>query len=245
MKPCSIDVAESGPIPIEGLRDPSRGRLAALVAAAALLGFGGARAQVAGVTGDEPVIGGPCEGCEAVFQGFPETLSSHARIAPADEPGEPMRIEGTVSDANGNPVPGIVVYAYHTDARGVYPEPEESIAYAADRHGRLRSWAVTDEEGRYRFDTIRPASYPDSDIPAHVHMHVIEPGRSTYWIDSIEFEDDPRLTDAEREAHARGRGGSGLVDPDREADGTWVVTRDVTLGLRIPGYSEARSRPDR
>jgi len=216
-------------------------RLAALAAAGALLAIGDARAQPAGITGGEPVIGGPCEGCEAVFQGLPAALSPRARLTPADEPGVPMRIEGTVTDRDGNAAPGIVVYAYHTDAHGIYPEPDEPIAYAADRHGRLRGWALTDEDGHYRFDTIRPASYPDSEVPAHVHMHVLEPGRSTYWIDSIEFEDDPRLTDEEREAHAAGRGGSGLADPTRDADGTWVVTRDIVLGLEVPGYSEPGS----
>lgn len=216
---------------------------AVVVALVALAAPEGIRAQDARVSGDEPVIGGACEGCEAVFQALPETLSSRARIAPADEAGEPLRIEGTVTDMEGRPVPGIVVYAYHTDARGFYPGPDDPVAPAADRHGRLRGWAVTDDEGRYRFDTIRPASYPDADIPAHVHMHVIEPGRCTYYIDSIEFEDDPRLTDAEREAHARGRGGSGLVNPRRDESGVWAVTRDIVLGLRVPGYSEIHSAP--
>jgi protocatechuate 3,4-dioxygenase beta subunit len=34
------------------------------------------------VTGREPIVGGPCEGCEAVFEGVPEHLVSRARIAP-------------------------------------------------------------------------------------------------------------------------------------------------------------------
>lgn len=218
-----------------------------LAALAAVLALGplAARAQETGVSGTEPVIGGPCEGCEAVFQALPEMLSPRARIAPAGEPGEPMRIVGTVTRADGSPAPGIVVYAYHTDARGIYPEPERPVAPAADRHGRLRGWASTDEEGRYRFDTIRPAGYPDSEIPAHVHMHIIEPGCCTYYLDSIEFEDDPLLTDEEREAHATGRGGSGLVDPRRDDRGVWVVTRDIVLGHRVPGYAETRGTPER
>ena len=42
---------------------------------------------------DEPVIGGPCEGCELVFVGKPEELAPETRIAAADEPGEPMRAD--------------------------------------------------------------------------------------------------------------------------------------------------------
>jgi len=124
---------------------------------------GCAQAQVVAPTPPrEPIVGLPCEGCEAVFEGLPATLLSTARIAPADEPGERMRIEGTVFDENGKPLPGVIVYAYHTDAHGIYPRNETEPGPAGRRHGRLRGWAKTDEKGRYRFDTIRPAGYPDT-----------------------------------------------------------------------------------
>ena len=183
----------------------------------------------------EPIVGLPCEGCEAVFEGMPGTLSSTARIAPRDEPGEPMRIDGIVVDRSGKPAPGVIVYAYHTDAHGIYPRNETEQGRAGRRHGRLRGWARTDEAGRYRFDTIRPAGYPDTGIPAHVHMHVIEAGRCTYYIDDILFEDDPRLTAEQRALSSTGRGGSGVVRPTRDG-GAWVVVRDIVLGERIPGY---------
>ena len=140
-----------------------------------------------------PIVGGPCEGCEAVFDGLPQTLRSQTNIAPPDEPGERLLIRGQVRHRDGKPAAGIIVYAYHTDNRGIYPPPAAPISDAADRHGRLRAWARTDEEGRYEFDTIRPAGYPQTDISAHVHLHVIEPKRCTYYIDNIVFNDDPRL----------------------------------------------------
>lgn len=195
-----------------------------------------ARAQGSGTAdGREPIVGGPCEGCEAVFEGLPEELGPRARIAPADELGEPMRIEGTVRDRDGEPAAGVIVYAYHTDAHGIYPKDESLRGQAAYRHGRLRAWVETNEEGRYRFDTIRPASYPSTTVPAHVHLHVLEPGCCTYWIDSIHFLDDPYLGDRER-AGQGGRGGSGLVTPERGEDGAWEVRRDVVLGENVPGY---------
>jgi protocatechuate 3,4-dioxygenase beta subunit len=184
----------------------------------------------------EPIIGGPCEGCEAVFEGLPDELSSRSRIAPPDEPGERMRIEGTVADRDGRPAPGVIVYAYHTDAEGIYPKEEDRRGQASYRHGRLRGWARTDAQGHYRFDTIRPASYPGNEVPAHVHLHVIEPGCCTYYIDSIHFADDPLLSPADRREMASGRGGGGLVSPRRDEDGTWIVERDITLGEGVPGY---------
>lgn len=187
-----------------------------------------------------PVIGGPCEGCEAVFQGLPAELSSVTRIAPDAEPGERMRIEGVVRDRAGRPASGVIVYAYQTDAGGVYPPEERLPNTAAYRHGRLRGWVRTDAQGRYAFDTIRPGSYPSGNIPAHVHMHVIEPGCCTYFIDEIQFTDDPLLGASERGERPNAIGGSGLVEPTRGEAGMWRVRRDITLGLNVRGYEQVR-----
>jgi protocatechuate 3,4-dioxygenase beta subunit len=185
-------------------------------------------------TKHEPILGGPCEGCEWIFEGMPDSLTWSARIAPASEPGEPMRIEGMVRNQEGMPVQGVIIYAYHTNAQGIYPRDPN---YPNIRHGLLRAWARTNSDGRYRFDTIRPAGYPDTDIPAHVHMQVIEPGRCEYTIDNIMFDDDPRLTTTKRKHMAEGRGGNGIVHPTRDPTGTWHVTRDdIILGQNIPDY---------
>lgn len=177
----------------------------------------------------EPIVGGPCEGCEHVFVGMPERPEAQARIARADEAGEPLIIEGTVRSADGAAADGIIVYAYHTDAGGVYPPGKTA-------HGRLRGWARTDADGYYRFDTIRPGPYPGRDTPQHVHMHVIEPGKATYYIDDIVFDDDPLLTAAQRRRYGRARGGDGLAHPEKDAHGVWHVRRDITLGEAVPGY---------
>jgi protocatechuate 3,4-dioxygenase beta subunit len=199
---------------------------------------GPATAPGASPAGAEPIVGLPCEGCEAVFQGKPDTLLSRARIAPVNEPGQPMTIDGTVVDRRGRPMRGVIVYAYHTNAQGVYPTDQQFSGQAAFRHGRLRAWVQTDDNGRYTFDTIRPAGYPNTDLPAHVHMHVIEVGRCTYYIDDIMFEDDPRLTAAMLVRLTLGRGGSGVARPRLDASGVQLVTRDIALGERIPGYPE-------
>lgn len=181
----------------------------------------------------EPVLGGPCEGCEWVFEGKPKAPPSEARIAPEGEPGRPLVIRGTVRDLAGRPVPGTVVYAYHTDAGGIYPP-------AATRHGRLRGWAAADAKGEYAFRTIRPGAYPGRSAPEHVHVHVIEPGKGTYWIDDLVFDDDPLLGPEARRQMLRGRGGEGLGKPVKGADGVWTVRRDIVLGQGVPGYPKPR-----
>jgi protocatechuate 3,4-dioxygenase beta subunit len=72
-------------------------------------------------------------------------------------------------------------------------------------------------------------------------MHVIEVGRCTYYVDDINFEDDPRLTRRERD-RSPARGGSGLVSPRKDSSGVWMVTRDIRLGENIPGYPGETSR---
>src|SRR5262245_32562255 len=50
----------------------------------------------------------------------PAELSASAVLAPAGEPGERLIVDGTVVATDGKPLPGAVVYAYHTDASGIY-----------------------------------------------------------------------------------------------------------------------------
>lgn len=190
----------------------------------------------------EPVVGLPCENCEAVFVGLPASIPSRARIAPVGEPGEPMVITGRVVGEDGKPRADVIVYGYHTDARGIYRAPTVSLGLWPDRQGVLRGWARTDAQGQYSFETIRPASYPNRTIPAHVHMHVIEPGCATYYIDEILFTDDPLLTAAKRSGK-EGRGGSGITTPTRTGGGnTWRVVRDISLGRAVPGYPHCVSK---
>lgn len=187
-----------------------------------------------------PVVGLPCEGCEAVFDGLPASPTSTTPIAPAGEPGAAMTLTGRVLAPGGRPLSGVVVYIYQTNAKGVYPPPARPTGRAADRHGALRGWALSGAGGRYTFETIRPGTYPTRDAPAHVHMHVIERGCATYYIDDVVFTDDPLLTPAERQKLATPRGGTGIVTPER-IDGRWVVTRDIVLGLNVPGYPACRA----
>jgi len=174
----------------------------------------------------EPVIGGPCEGCDWVYDDMPSKLASIARIAPKSEAGVPLVIDGIVKDSHGAPSANVIVYAYHTNVAGIYPP-------ARNRHGTMKGWALTDAQGRYRFDSMRPGAYPGRTVPEHVHMHVIEPRTGTYYIDELRFLDDPLVTAANR--GTRERAGSGLVMPERR-DGVWHARRDIELGRNIPGY---------
>ena len=189
----------------------------------------------AAAIGDEPVLV-PCEGCEAAFDGLPADAGATSRIAPKGEPGEPLTLSGVVRDASGMPRSGIVIYAYHTDAGGRYPD-DPRLSGAAARHGRLRAWAITDAAGNYSFRTIRPGSYPGESMPQHIHMHVIEPGRGTYYLGDTLFDDDPLLTPRHRAEQTRAHGGNGIVRVQGDAVAGWSAHRDIVLGANVPGYA--------
>jgi protocatechuate 3,4-dioxygenase beta subunit len=126
---------------------------------------------------------------------------STARIAPAKEPGEALVISGKVYEADGRtPAANVVLYAYHTDASGLY----RGDHYTADwqtRRPRLEGAVRTGRDGAYEFTTIRPAPYPQRNNPAHVHFVLWWPDRHRQG-DILWFDGDPLLTPQLHARHA-------------------------------------------
>jgi protocatechuate 3,4-dioxygenase beta subunit len=184
----------------------------------------------------DPIIG-RCGDCASPYEGMPDKFTAHSRIAPLSEPGEPLSVTGTVFGADGKPREGVIVYAYQTDRHGIYRKLDPPRSVDSNHQGPLRGWVATDAQGRYTFDTIRPANYPNTDVPAHIHMHVVERGCGTYYLDELVFTDDPKLTPEMIKAVSHGRGGKAIMTPTREsADKPWRVVRDIWLGKDIPDY---------
>jgi protocatechuate 3,4-dioxygenase beta subunit len=118
-------------------------------------------------------------------------------IVSAAEPGEHLTVTGRVVDASGQPVKAAVVYFYQTSSKGWYSDRAAHIGgnEGDRRHARLFGYLRTDGEGRFELHTIRPAGYPDSDLPAHIHVEVEPAGKPAgKLITEIQFDDDPRLT---------------------------------------------------
>lgn len=143
-------------------------------------------------------VGGPCEGCEAIYESpvpFGK-LKSVVLLPDATWEGKkPLGINGTVYKADGKtPAAGVVLYLYHTDETGHYAKKGDEKGWAK-RHGYIRGWVRTDEKGFYKFVTLRPAPHPGRTDPAHIHIVVKEPGLNDYYIDEFLFADDPLLTE--------------------------------------------------
>jgi protocatechuate 3,4-dioxygenase beta subunit len=184
--------------------------------------------------GPPQLVGGGCDGCELMFEGMPRTLDWRTAIAGNGEAGEPLEMRGVIYRSDGKtPAPGVILYVYQTDAKGYYsPAPGQT---QGRRHGHLRGWMKTDRMGRYELRTLRPAPYPNRDIPAHIHPVVKEPGKNEYYLDEYLFADDPLLT-PEKRGKLENRGGSGIVEVARNKNGIWMGRRDIVLGRNIPYY---------
>jgi len=129
-------------------------------------------------------------------------------IVTPNEPGDPLIVSGTISNQQFEPIKDALVYVYHTSAKGWYSDkaPHVSGQSGDERHARLFGYLTTDAAGRYEFRTIRPAGYPNSNLPAHIHIEIEAKGNERRTlISEIRFEDDPRLSDELREASRRER----------------------------------------
>ena len=158
----------------------------------------------------------------------PASLAWEARLPRPDSAGPPLVLEGRLLLRDGRPAAGLVFYVYHTDATGRYPKRGDELGCDA-WHGYVRGWVRTDAQGRYRFTTTRPATYPSRSDPAHVHGTIVRPGREDFWITDFVFEGDPLVTPAYLARLDTSRGGTGVVALTRRDDGTYVGVRDIRL----------------
>ncbi len=163
--------------------------------------------------------------CETALERDPASLDWRASLPEA--PGERLILRGAVTTHDtGAPAPGVVIYAHHTNAEGLYADGGGPTEWSR-RHGRLRGWVRTGADGRYEFRTIKPAPYPNQQFPAHIHLIVVEPGRRPYWIDDVVFEGEFRV-DATYRSRAENRSGDGVVRLSREGD-AWLAARNIRL----------------
>jgi protocatechuate 3,4-dioxygenase beta subunit len=155
--------------------------------------------------------------------GVPADVAWKTALATDADKGERMVISGTIYEPDGKtPAPNTLIYLYHTDIYGHYGQKGEP------RHGRYRGWMLTDSAGRYEFSSIRPASYPDSTIAAHVHMTLTTATLRENSVDSILFEWDRFITTRERNDIGRG-GFNPILKMEKRADGIMHGVRDIQL----------------
>ncbi|MCC7452908.1 MAG: intradiol ring-cleavage dioxygenase [Crocinitomix sp.] len=188
-------------------------------------------------TTSKNLVGGGCDGCEIMYVGMPTNINSTDTSAGWIENGQKLLVTGTVFKFDGKtPAPNVIIYYWQTDNNGYY-SPKQGMDEEAERHGHIRGWVKTDENGKYSIYTIRPAPYPNEDNPAHIHTSIKEPTiDNEYYIDEFVFDDDNLLTSDKRKA-LENRGGSGILRVLISGD-LQIAEHNIILGLNIPNYPE-------
>ncbi len=154
----------------------------------------------------------------------PANVSWKSVLSKESDKGEKMLISGTIYEADGKtPAPNVLIYLYHTDIEGFYGKNGEH------KHGRYRGWMLTDAQGKYEFQTIKPAPYPENRFAAHIHTTLTTADFKEDWIDNYLFEGDKLISARERQEAGKKGGFQPILKLEKGANGIWNAKRDIQL----------------
>lgn len=122
-------------------------------------------------------------------------LTAHGQGAPL---GERMIVVGRVLDAEGRPVRRSLVEIWQANASGRYDHPGDTHDAPLDPNFHGLGRTLTDDEGAYRFVTIKPGSYPWQNHPfawrpQHIHFSLFGNAPVQRLVTQMYFPGDPLL----------------------------------------------------
>lgn len=112
--------------------------------------------------------------------------------------GQRIIVSGRVLDEQGRPVPDTVMEVWQANAAGRYIHAKDQWDAPLDPNFTGAGRVVTDDQGRYRYVTIRPGAYPwgnhrNAWRPAHIHLSLLGPAFATRLVTQLYFPDDPLI----------------------------------------------------
>lgn len=113
--------------------------------------------------------------------------------------GERIIVIGRVLDEEGLPLPSTLIEIWQANACGRYSHPRETDFDAPlDPNFLGVGRCLTDEEGLYRFTTIKPGAHPWNNHPnawrpAHINFSLLGPSLGSRLVTQMYFPDDPLL----------------------------------------------------
>ena len=117
----------------------------------------------------------------------------------AGEPlGERIIVHGRVLDENDRPVAGALVEVWQANSAGRYRHKVDQHAAPLDPNFSGAGRFLTDDQGYYRFTSIKPGAYPwgnhhNAWRPAHIHFSLFGAGLLTRLVTQMYFPGDPLL----------------------------------------------------
>jgi protocatechuate 3,4-dioxygenase, alpha subunit len=115
-------------------------------------------------------------------------------MAPKGVPGERVAIRGRVLDADGKPVNDAAVEIWQANSQGRYAHPEDKQDKPIDAAFRGYGRSLTDDNGAFRFNTIKPGRLPGpgGKLQApHLSVTIFMRGLLKQLQTRIYFPDDP------------------------------------------------------
>ena len=122
-------------------------------------------------------------------------LTIHGKSAPL---GEKMVLTGRLLDADGRPIRRSLVEIWQANASGRYAHPGDQHDAPLDPNFLGIGRTFTDDDGRYRFVTIKPGSYPWRNHPfawrpQHIHFSLLGNAPVQRLVTQMYFPGDPLL----------------------------------------------------
>jgi protocatechuate 3,4-dioxygenase, alpha subunit len=108
--------------------------------------------------------------------------------------GERVEIAGRILDGDGKPVPDGIVEIWQANAQGKYAHPDDPQEKPAEPGFSGYGRVPTDDEGRFRFTTIKPGRVPGpgGKLQApHLAVSVFTRGLLRRLVTRIYFPDEP------------------------------------------------------
>ena len=115
-------------------------------------------------------------------------------MAPKGVAGERISIRGRVFDADGKPVNDAAVEIWQANSHGRYAHPEDKQDKSLDQSFRGYGRSLTDDNGSFRFNTIKPGRVPGphGKLQApHLTVTIFMRGLLKHLQTRIYFPDDP------------------------------------------------------
>ncbi len=108
--------------------------------------------------------------------------------------GERLSIEGRVLDGDGQPVPDAILEIWQANAHGKYAHPDDTQDKPVEAEFSGFGRVPTDDEGRFRFNTIKPGLVPgpqENPQAPHIVVSVFARGLLRRLVTRIYFPDEP------------------------------------------------------
>ena len=133
---------------------------------------------------------------------FPRAIAELAHDLTRQHAGEPIGeriiVTGRVLDSDGRPLRNTVVEVWQANAAGRYLDQDDQHPAPVDPNFTGAGRCLTDDDGRYRFITIKPGAYPwknhrNAWRPAHIHFSLFGSQFRSRLVTQMYFPGDPLM----------------------------------------------------